>query len=125
MLYCPKCLNNSLHYNPKGVINIIINGKQMDAGRFIYNLDPTELDKMIFDFKKKSEEFFKWYSNFQNKEAIARVELLTLDVKCDNKCVIPTNLKFSAVDTLIPSSVIKSTFQELGEKFKLEIELKI
>ena len=38
-MYCPKCFNDSLSLCGHGVVNIIINGKQMDAGRFLYNLE--------------------------------------------------------------------------------------
>jgi len=125
MMYCPTCFNNSLHFDDKGVIDIIINRKQMDAGRIIYNLDPSERQKMLTEFAKKLDEFFKWYSNFQNKEPLCHVELVTSAVKCDSGCKIPTNLKTSVIDSIIPSSLIRDEFGRLGQKYNLEIELKI
>ncbi|MDC1174589.1 hypothetical protein OAT67_04320 [Bacteriovoracaceae bacterium] len=125
MMHCPTCFNNSLHFDEKGVIEIIINKKQMDAGRIIYNLDPREKEKMFVEFKRKVEEFFKWYSTFQNKEPLCQVELVTASVKCDSGCKIPPNLKSSVIDSIISSSLVREEFEVLAKKYHLEIELKI
>ena len=121
-MYCPKCMNNSLHVNSRGVMNILVNGKQMDAGRFLYNIDSGE-EKFYKDLKDELEEFFKWYSNFQNVESITKIEIATSDVTCDSKCKLPLNNKFSVIDAIIPSATLKVILSELGEKYGLNIEL--
>lgn len=120
-MYCPKCLNNSLHINSRGVMNIIINGKQMDAGRFLYNFDK---DKATFlkDLNTKLEEFFKWYSNFTNTSPITKIEICSSDVVCDNKCAIPISNKFSVIDSVISARELKGMLDKLGQKYNLEIE---
>ena len=46
-MYCPKCYNNSLSMASRGVVDIIINGKQMDAGRFLYNINKESKFKFL------------------------------------------------------------------------------
>ncbi|EQC48736.1 hypothetical protein [Bacteriovorax sp. DB6_IX] len=122
IMYCPKCMNNSLHVNSRGVMHIIVNGKQMDAGRFLYHLDDSEV-QFYNDLSAKLEEFFKWYSGFQNVESITKVEIATSDVSCDNKCRLPLNNKFSVVDNVIPVKKLKEILENLGTKYKLSIEI--
>lgn len=123
-MYCPKCLNNSLHVNSRGVMHIIINGKQMDAGRFLYNFDK---DKTSFlrDLQQKLEEFFKWYSNFQNVEPITRIEICTSDVICENKCPIPINHRFSIINEVVSSKEVQKELMKYAQKYNMEIELVI
>ena len=124
-MYCPKCLNNSLHLCAKGVVDISINNKRRDSGRFIFNMSPSEKQAMLEDFAVKCEEFFQWYSNFQNKDPIHRLELTTSDVKCENGCKFSAMEKFSAIGTVIDTRTIKTVVDELGEKYSLKIELKL
>lgn len=121
-MYCPKCMNNSLHVNSRGVMHIIVNGKQMDAGRFLYHLDKGE-DEFYKDLKSKLEEFFKWYSGFQNVESITKVEIATSDVTCENKCKLPINNKFSVIDAVIPVKNLKAVLEDLGGQYGLTIHL--
>lgn len=122
-MYCPTCFNNTLRLNSKGVLQVVINGKQMDAGRLLYNVDGRESD-MLKDLQKKIEEFFRWYSNFKNKDPIQLIELMTSDMKCDNKCKIPAGLKIDVVDLLIDSTTIKRIMLDMSEKYQLKIQFK-
>ena len=121
-MYCPKCLNNSLHINSRGVMHIIVNGKQMDAGRFLYNLDKDK-GQFFKDLTVKLEEFFQWYSNFQNVQTITKIEISTSDVACDDRCHIPINNRFSIVDEVISSKEITKILDKLGESYSLEVQL--
>lgn len=123
-MYCPKCLNNSLYLNSRGVIHIIVNGKQMDAGRFLYNFDKDK-QSFIKDLTAKLEEFFRWYSGFNNVETITNVEICSSDVSCENKCSIPINNRFSVVEFAISAKEVKAILEKLGQKYGLEIELKL
>ena len=124
-MYCPKCLNNSLRLEAKGVVNIIINGKQMDAGRFLFDMGPGGEEKTIEDFKKKVDEFFKWYSNFQNKEPINYVELLSNHFKCEEGCFLSANDRFSILDIILPIDLVKTTLTEAGKKYGMDVQLKL
>ena len=46
-MYCPVCFNNSLSLSPKGVIDIVINGKQMDASRFLFNTGDQNKEELM------------------------------------------------------------------------------
>lgn len=122
-MYCPKCLNSSLYLCDHGVINLIINKKQMDAGRFLYNLNDQSKDELVEELSQKIEEFFKWYSNFKNKEDIEVVQLVTTDVFCENKCSIGLSSKVSVIDLLIPKSVLLEVLEELGKKYNMNIKI--
>ena len=115
-------LNNSLHLCAKGVVDISINNKRRDSGRFIFNMNPSEKQAMLEDFALKCEEFFQWYSNFQNKDPKHNP---TSDVKCENGCKFSAMEKFSAIGTVIDARTIKTVVDELGEKYSLKIELKL
>jgi hypothetical protein len=124
-MYCPKCLSNTLYIEPKGVVDIYINGKKRDNGRFLYNMDPVFEEATIADFKRKVDEFMSWYSNFQNQEPIEYLELLTVDVRCENNCRFSPMERFSAVDTVISRDIVREVLEEVGEKYKMELQLKV
>lgn len=88
-------------------------------------MDPSFEDATINDFREKVDEFMSWYSNFQNREPIEYLELLTVDVRCDNNCKFSPMERFSAVDTVISREVVREVLEEVGEKYKLELELKV
>lgn len=123
-MYCPKCFNDSLRICSKGVINIVINGKQMDAGRFLFNLETEEkLKQFKPSLKEKLREFFTWYSNFQNKDPITFVTIDTSDMQCEEGCVIPAKNRFSIIDLLITRSELIGLLEEEGKRYNIEIKL--
>ena len=122
-MYCPKCFNDSLSLKPRGVIHLIINGKQMDAGRFLFNLEENDKEQLVEDLKKKINEFFAWYSNFQNKSDIEVVQILTEDMLCEHHCAIPLSTKYSIVDIIIPKKTVLKILKEIGEKYGMVISL--
>ena len=123
-MYCPKCLNNTLRLSSRGVINLIINGKQMDAGRFLYNIQSMDKREILAELSLKIEEFFKWYSNFRNQTAIEVVELITSDMQCEEGCNLPLNHRISIVDVLISSKDLSAILGRLAEKYDMQIEIK-
>lgn len=122
-MYCPSCFNNTLQLSKTGVVNVVINGKQMDAGRFLYNLKSHKKERIIKDFETKLMEFFEWYSQFQNREAITKISLCSSDFLCEQGCRIGMNQKFSVVDILIPKKLLLQKLHSLGEQYHLQIEL--
>ncbi len=120
--YCPKCLNNTLDIKSRGVVQVIVNSKQMDTGRFLYNLSDDE--DVAESMEEKLEDFFKWYSNFQNKDPIEVVELLTTDFACENKCPIDLSLKFTIVDVLISRERLEKCIKGLAVTYDMALELK-
>ncbi|MEK6624718.1 MAG: hypothetical protein AABY86_07110 [Bdellovibrionota bacterium] len=121
--YCPTCLNDTLSINSRGMIEIVVNGKKMDAGHFIYNLGKDSPDEVFSTFRKKLEDFFSWYGQFQNKLPIKSVEIVSGDFTCDKKCHLDLNYKASVVDLIIPRPVVDKALKELAEKYDLVLAL--
>ena len=122
-MYCPRCLNDSLVLNGRGVVDIVINNKQMDAGRFYFKLDDHQ-ELTVQGLKDKMEEFFKWYSKFNNIEPISLLQLVTNGVRCENGCSLGSSTKISIVDELVPSKEIEKILDDLGHRYSLKIQLK-
>lgn len=122
-MYCPKCLSNSLYLKDHGVIQVIINKKQMDAGRFLYNLEEETKEELIESLEVKLEEFFKWYSNFNNKKPIETIELVSADIACDNRCPVGLNTMLSVIDILVPSKSMLELLNNMGKKYNIKIAI--
>lgn len=123
-MYCPICFNDTLELKRSGIVHLIINGQQMDAGRFLFNQDSNRPDETLRDFSTKIEEFFKWYSSFQNQLPIAEVFISSSDYECRTGCKVPLSNKFSIVDILIPRNEVNAVLARMAEKYSLKIELK-
>lgn len=123
-MYCPKCFNDSLRICSKGVINITINGKQMDAGRFLFNLENEEkLKQLKPSLKQKIKEFFDWYSGFQNRDPVTVVAIDTSDMQCEEGCVIAAKNRFSIIDVLITKTELLDVLMAEGKRHGIEIKL--
>ncbi len=120
--YCPVCFNKTLVVAQSGLVNVIVNGMQMDAGRILFNAG--QFGKTIKeDLAKKLAEFFEWYSKFQNKQAIKELHLVSTSFKCLNGCKIG-NQNMSVIDHLITRKEILQILSEASEKFGIKIDLK-
>jgi hypothetical protein len=109
----------------RGVVNVIINGKQMDAGRFLFNLDKDSPEELKASLSKKFDEFFRWYGNFNNKDPIDTIELVTNEVVCEMGCAIPLNFRFSVIDILLKGGVIREMLIKYATKYDVEIQLDV
>ena len=121
MMYCPKCLNNSLYIKESGVIEILINEKKMDSGRFLFSASSSK-DELYSDAKKKLEEFVKWLSNFSNLEPVKKVKFITGDVKCDNGCVSAFS-KLSVLGQILNTATVNQILEEVSEKYSMDLVL--
>ena len=124
-MYCPKCLNSSLCLKDKGVVQVIVNKKQMDSGRFLYNFIDESKEEILASLESKVEEYFKWYSSFSNKEDIQSIELVSNDINCENGCSIGINKMFSVINLLISSKSLHLTLQKLGKKYSIDININV
>ena len=96
----------------------------MDAGRFLFNLENEEKSKQFKPaLKVKVQEFFKWYSNFQNKEPINLVAIDTSDMMCEHGCVITAKSKFSIVDILLSKSELLELLDQEANRWGIEIKI--
>ena len=122
-MFCPKCLNNSVHVKEKGVIQILVNGRQKDTGRFLFNLEDRET--ININISNKILEHFKWMASFQNPKPVEQLNVITSDAKCDNGCALPLAQKFSLIDHLISTKEVKKIATEFAKECELEIDLEL
>ncbi len=116
-MYCPKCFDDSLEIARSGVIQVSINGMQRDAGKIVYNLDKEKREDVEKNILKKVEEFFKWYSGFNNQEPIKSLQVFTNSFSCQNCCVLPATTQIDVVGHLISKSSLFSGAQVLATKY--------
>lgn len=121
MMYCPKCLNNTLFIKDSGVIEILINEKKMDSGRFLFSSSSTK-DELYGDAKKKLEEFVKWLGNFSNLEPLKKVKFITGDVKCESGCVSAFS-KLNVVGQILKADQVNQILAEVSEKYNMDLVL--
>lgn len=123
-MYCPQCFNQSLGLNSNGVVDIRIDGRQMDSGRFLFNVEmqPKEVERAL---DKKIEEFMRWYGSFQNKDPIEKVEIVTNSVSCTSGCKIGLNFQYNIVNDIISSEKVMRMLKRYAEKYKVDIHQNI
>ncbi len=122
-MYCPKCLNDTLRVSSRGVVHLVINGKQMDSGRFLFNFNDMSKEEFLQSFIEKMDTFFEWYSNFKNKEPISAVELFNNDTNCIDGCKVPMSHYISVIDLLVDKKTLHKLLQEHATKFDLVIDV--
>lgn len=121
MMYCPKCLNNTLYIKESGVIEILINEKKMDSGRFLFSSSSSK-DDLYTDAKKKLEEFVKWLGNFSNLEPLKKVKFITGDVKCETGCVSAFS-KSNVVGQILNKAQVNQILEDVSEKYNMDLVL--
>jgi hypothetical protein len=118
-MYCPSCLNSTLSLNHKGVADLIINGKQLDNGKILFNaLQMKETETLL---EKKISEFFKWHSKFQNIEVIENIEIVSNSFSCSNRCPLKASQKFSLIGLLFTEDLIWNLAKKIGQEIGLSI----
>lgn len=122
-MFCPNCLNNSVHVKEKGVIQILVNGRQKDTGRFLFNLE--DRDAITQGVSDKILEHFKWIKSFSNPKPVESVNVITSDAKCDNGCALPIGQRFSLIDHIISTKELKQMAISHAKECELEISLDI
>lgn len=95
----------------------------MDTGRYLFNLKTDSEEQIRESLLKKAEEFFKWYSNFQNRDPISRLSIHSSDFLCTKGCAIPVNSQISVIGVLYPEEDVSSMFYDLGVKYGLDVRI--
>lgn len=121
-MYCPKCLNDTLKLSTRGTVHVEINKKKMDSRKFIYNLDKEPHTVIMGNLKKKMDDFFKWYSSFQNREPIKHVNIYSTDFQCSAGCKLQFNQQTSVIDVMFTTDEVKNLLSELSKKHEISIE---
>jgi hypothetical protein len=122
-MYCPVCLNDTLFMHSKGTIFIRINKQAMSTSHFLYNLSKEEEEDIIDTLSEKLDEFLEWYSTFQNKEKISKVEITSANFACDKHCRLPNEARFSVIDALFSKRTLVKILMQISKKHGLSIDV--
>ena len=122
-MYCPVCLNDTLFMHTKGTIFIKINRQTMSTSHFLYNLSKEDEQDILEHLSIKLDEFLSWYSNFQNKEKISKVEVISSNFACDKRCKLPNEARFSIIGSLVSKRVFIKLLMSVAKKHGLSVDL--
>ena len=122
-MYCPVCLNDTLFMHEKGTVFIKINRQTMSTSHFLYNLSKEDEEDVIDNLLKKIDEFMEWYSKFQNKEKISKVEIVSANFACDKHCRLPSEARFSVIGSLVSKRKFIKVLVEMAKKYGLSVDL--
>jgi hypothetical protein len=121
--YCPSCFSDTMQIKSSGIVYVSINKKKLDSGQFVFNSSSGREDEIEEALRSEVERFFKWYSNFQNKDPISTYRFESSDFVCSNGCGVPLNMRFSVVDQLFSEETVEDVLHELGKKYGMKVEL--
>lgn len=119
--YCPKCFSNKLSIVGSSVVHVIINGKQMDSGRILYNPN-KDIDIFKEELVNKIREFFNWYQSLQNKTPIQNIQIFSSDYKCNNQCSLQ-GVKISVINDLVSPAELMSIVKTNAKNHDVTIEI--
>jgi hypothetical protein len=123
MIVCPVCFENSLVLNNNGVIQVFVNDRSMNNNRVLFRLPKDNSKVLIKNIMPKIEDYYKWYGTFTNKEPIKKIDLVTTDYTCSNKCRIPGAHLVDIKGSLIDARMFKLTLMELTKKYGFNLRL--
>ena len=101
------------------------NGKAKATSQFFYNLkqdDPSDIDEKV---KKTIRDYFIWYSNFQNKDVITNVEMVSSDFKCSTGCVLNSSHRLNTIDILIAKEKLAEIIASEGKRAQIQTLVKL
>lgn len=122
-MYCPVCLNDTLKLASSGVAKFSFNGKSKATSQFFYNLIQDKPEEINDKLKIVIKDYFIYYSNFQNKDPIKKVESFSIDFKCKNGCVINVNHRVNVIGVLFEKDDLDKILKELALKYQIPLEI--
>lgn len=122
-MYCPVCFNSTLMPASNGVIKVTFNGKAKNTSQFFYNTLQESPEDIYKKLKNVVEDYFRWYSEFQNKDAIKNVSLFSADFVCKNKCKLTNEHRVSVVGPFLDPDLVLTIIKDAGEKFLIKVEI--
>ena len=115
-MYCPICFNDTLKLASSGVVKFTFDGKSMSTSQFYYNITQDTQSRLKAKIKAVIEEYFEYYSSFQNQSEIKRVTLSSIDFKCSNRCIIKVDNRVSVLGLLIEQSEVDKILKSEAKK---------
>ena len=122
-MYCPVCFNSSLLPASNGVIKVTFNGKAKNTSQFFYNTLQETPEEIYDKLKAVVEDYFSWYSEFQNQDVIKNVSFFSADFVCSNKCKLTNEHRVNMVGPFLDVDTVLQIIQVAAKKYSLEIDL--
>ena len=97
------------------------NGKAKATSQFFYNLSKENNEEIYKKMHAVVEEYFSWYSDFQNKEEIKSIALTSSDFKCSNGCSLGPNFSNSVLNLVVTKEEVIKAVKELGQKYEISL----
>tara|TARA_B100001971_G_C18260240_1_gene586087 strand:- start:911 stop:1288 length:378 start_codon:yes stop_codon:yes gene_type:complete len=120
-MYCPGCFNDTLKLTSSGVVKMTFNGKAKATSQFFYNLSKESAEEIYEKMYTVVEDYFSWYSDFQNKDDIKSIALTSSDFKCSNGCSLGHNFSNSVLNLVVTKDEVIKAAKELGQKYQINL----
>ena len=101
------------------------NGKSKSTSQFYFNLKEDSEIKTSEKLQATIEEYFEYYSNFQNKIPIKEIEAYSIDFKCSNKCAISMSNKMSVINLVFHAKTLSLALEAAAKKFEIALDPKL
>jgi hypothetical protein len=121
-MYCPVCLNDTLKIRSSGVIKLSFDGLAKNTSQFTYNLKQDNNKRLKFKLREKVEEYCKWYSLFQNKSPLKKIEIFSADFECENNCAIGVQNRMSVIGQIYFAEEVIKIVKEEAAKYDIPVE---
>jgi hypothetical protein len=121
-MYCPVCLNDTLKIRSSGVVKLSFDGLAKNTSQFTYNLKQDNNKLLKFKLREKVEEFCKWYSLFQNKSPLKKIEVFSADFECENNCAIDVQNRMSVIGQIYFAEEVIKIVKEEAAKYDIPVE---
>lgn len=122
-MYCPICFNDTLKIASSGVIKFTFNGKSKATSQLYYNLTQDSEDDLLSKLDDTIDDYFKYYSGFQNCDPIKSVSVVSIDFKCRTGCVLSVNHKVNMVGMIFTKDDLKNSLEKHARKYNIPLEL--
>lgn len=123
-MYCPKCLNDTLKVASSGVVKLTFNGKSKSTSQFFYNLSQDTEQEILEKLENVLEDYFKYYSNFQNQSLIDSIEATSIDFKCSQGCILTVSHKVNVISLIFTMDNLKALATKQALKYNVPLKLK-
>lgn len=124
-MYCPVCFNSTLLPASNGVIKVTFNGKSKATSQLFYNTAEESAEDIYEKVRLVAQDYFCWYSEFQNQDTITNVSFYSADFVCKNKCKLTNQHRLNMVGTFLDPKLIYEIINTEGKKFNIKIDLNL
>jgi hypothetical protein len=124
-MYCPVCFNDTLKVASSGVVKVTFNGKAKSTSQFYYNIKQEKPVEIYKKFRGVVEDYFSWYTTFQNKDLIKEIELTSSDFVCSKGCKLNISHRLNVIDLIIPKDILREIAEGTAERYQIPIKLKL